>query len=173
MLRMSAVRRDLDTCYSALQVREVELHSKVQMLGRQAVMYKQVGKPFLFFAPPSALHVHSNVLFFLVQGKNLAGARKKMLERARCQGQLEKIQNSILMIDMHRSTIEGTSLDLTVLEALKASGDALRQMGATGDGLKAVEGLVSTIEESMQVGTAPVPFFSLLQYPQPSRRACR
>lgn len=79
---------------------------KVAQLARQALAYKR--------------------------GKNLAGARKKMLERARAQSQLDKIQNSILMIDMHRATIEGTAIDISVLEALKASGDTLRQMGATG-----------------------------------------
>jgi hypothetical protein len=84
------------------------------------------------------------------QGKNVPAARKKMMERARARAQLEKIQNSMLMIDMHKSTIEGTELDLSVLETLKASGDVLRQMGATGNGLRAVEDLVSGLEESMQ-----------------------
>jgi hypothetical protein len=36
------------------------------------------------------------------RGKNLAAAKKKMMERARVQSQLEKIQNSISMINMHR-----------------------------------------------------------------------
>ena len=78
-----------------------------------------------------------------------------MIERARTKAQLDKIQSSILMIDMHKSTIEGTALDLSVVETLRASGDALRQMGATYQGLHAVEDLVSTIEESMQVCTTP------------------
>jgi len=56
---MGAVRRDLDTCYSLLQQREVDLQGKVAMLAKQAVRYKQ--------------------------GKNLSGARNKMLERARAQ----------------------------------------------------------------------------------------
>ena len=43
MLHMSAVRRDLDTCYSALQQREVDLQGKVVQLAKQAVSYKQVG----------------------------------------------------------------------------------------------------------------------------------
>ncbi len=36
------------------------------------------------------------------RGKNMAAAKKKMIERARVQSQLEKIQNSISMIDIHR-----------------------------------------------------------------------
>ena len=84
------------------------------------------------------------------RGKNMAAAKKKMFERARVQSQLEKIQNSMIMIDVHKSTIEGTALDLSVLETLKASGDVLRNMGATGNGLRAVEDLVSGLQESMQ-----------------------
>jgi hypothetical protein len=123
-IRMSAIRKDLETCYSSLQDREGELQQRIAMLGRQAVMYKH--------------------------GRNLAAAKKKMMERARAMAQADKIQNSMLMIDMHRSTIEGATLDLSVLETLKASGDVLRQMGATGAGLRAVEGLVAGLEESMQ-----------------------
>lgn len=123
-IRMSAVQKDLDSCYNMLQQRELELQHRVEHLARQAVMYKR--------------------------GKNLSGARKKMLERARAQAQLDKIQNSVLMIEMHKSTLEGASMDISVVETLKASGDALRHMGATGEGLRAVENLISELEASMQ-----------------------
>jgi len=36
------------------------------------------------------------------------------------------------------------------METLKASGDALRQLGATGQGLRAVEDIVSEVESNMQ-----------------------
>jgi len=49
-----------------------------------------------------------------------------------------------------RSTIEGTALDLSVLETLKASGDALKHLGATGPGLRAVEEIVADVENNMQ-----------------------
>jgi hypothetical protein len=148
-LRMSAVRRDLDSCYSTLQQRESDLQIRIKALSRQAVSYKQVGTcPRHQFLSRCLVFLYTTQTH--KQGKNLAAARKKMIERARVQSQLDKLQNSILMIDMHRSTIEGTALDITVLEALKASGDVLRQMGATGQGLRAVEDLVSGIEESMQ-----------------------
>jgi hypothetical protein len=123
-IRMSAVRKDLETCYGALQTREAELQQRISMLGRQAVMYKQ--------------------------GKNPASARKKMLERVRASAQASKIKNRMIMIDMHRSTIEGTVLDLSVLETLKASGDALRHMGVSKEGINAVDNLMSGLEESMQ-----------------------
>lgn len=73
-----------------------------------------------------------------------------MLERAGVKSQLDSIQNSILMIDMHRSTIEGTALNVSVFGTLKASGDVLRQMGVTGQGLRSVEDVVAGLEESMK-----------------------
>jgi hypothetical protein len=51
---------------------------------------------------------------------------------------------------LDRSTIEGTALDLSVLETLKASGDALKQIGATGQRLRAVEDIVSEVESNLQ-----------------------
>ncbi len=41
-------------------------------------------------------------------------------------------------------------MDLSVLETLKASGDALKQLGATGQGLRAVEEIVSEVESNLQ-----------------------
>ncbi len=38
----------------------------------------------------------------LKRGKNINAAKKKMVERAKVVSQLDKIQNSIAMIDMHR-----------------------------------------------------------------------
>ena len=73
------------------------------------------------------------------------GAKKKMLERRRFQAQLETLQNSIMTIQMHQSTIEGSVLNRTVLETLRASGDALRSIGASSDGLQAVDKLVSEV----------------------------
>ena len=37
-----------------------------------------------------------------------------------------------------------------MLETLKASGDALKQIGATGQGLRAVEDIVSEVESNLQ-----------------------
>jgi len=123
-LRMYAVQKDLDGCYDKLACREAELQERVLMLGEQALNFRRK--------------------------RNLPGAKKKMLERARILSQLERIQNSIAMIEMHRSTIEGTALDLSVLETLKASGNALKQLGATGQGLRNVEDIVSEVESHLQ-----------------------
>ena len=76
-VRMCAVQKDLQTCYSKLAQREEELQERAGTLARHALSYRK--------------------------GKNLCAAKKKMVERARVLGQLEKVQNSIAMIDMHRS----------------------------------------------------------------------
>lgn len=57
----------------------------------------------------------------------------------------------MLMIDTHRATIEGTALNISVFETLKASADVLRRMGATGHGLCAVEDVVSELEVCVTV----------------------
>lgn len=41
-LRMTAVRKDLDSCYTAMQQRELDLQERMNILARQAVRYKQV-----------------------------------------------------------------------------------------------------------------------------------
>jgi hypothetical protein len=75
-LRMCAVQKDLDACYRKLSVREAELQERALSLAENAVAYKRA--------------------------KNMQAAKKKMLERARIMSQLEKVQNGIAMIDMHR-----------------------------------------------------------------------
>lgn len=123
-IRVALVQRELAACQQQLQKKEVDLQSKFDVLGREALARKQ--------------------------SRDLLGAKKKMLERRRIQAQLEKLQNSIMTIDMHKSTIEGSVLDRTVLETLRASGDALRQIGASTAGLRAVEEIVSDAEAQME-----------------------
>lgn len=53
------------------------------------------------------------------------------------------------IIDMHMNTIEGTELNRSILETLKASGDALRRMGVKG-GLDEVERVVSEVEGQVE-----------------------
>lgn len=75
-LRVCAVQRELDNCYRKLSQREAELQERIQWLGEQAVAYRR--------------------------GKNMAAAKKKMLERARVQAQLTNVQNSMGTVEMHR-----------------------------------------------------------------------
>ena len=48
-----------------------------------------------------------------------------MAERVGVLAQIEKVQNSIAMIDMHKRTIEGTSLDISLLETIKVRMDVV------------------------------------------------
>jgi hypothetical protein len=84
------------------------------------------------------------------KSKDIHGAKNKMIERKRILSQLQKLQNSIYTIDLHKNTIEGSVLDRTVIETLRASGDALKQIGASSAGLRAVEDLVMDVEQQME-----------------------
>jgi hypothetical protein len=75
-LSMCAVQKDLESCYRKLSLREAELQERALGLAENAVAYRRA--------------------------KNMPAAKKKMLERARIISQMEKVQNSIAMIDMHR-----------------------------------------------------------------------
>lgn len=123
-IRVALVQKELLACEQQLQRKEAEMHGRIEVLGKEAILKRNA--------------------------KDLMGAKKKMLERRRMQGQLEKLQNSIMTIELHRNTIEGSVLDRTVLETLRASGDALRQIGASTAGLKAVEEIVSDVQQEME-----------------------
>ena len=124
-IRLSLVQRELLSCQQQLQKKEADLQVKIETLGREAVAKKKACK-------------------------DIAGAKKRMLERKRLQSQLEKLQNTMMTIDMQKNTIEGSALDRTVLETLKASADALRQIGASTSGVRAVEDIVSDVEQQME-----------------------
>lgn len=123
-IRMSLVQRELHSCKQQLEKKELELQTRVEILGKEAVARKN--------------------------SKDLPGAKKRMLERRRMQGQLQKLQNTMMTIEMHRSTIEGSALDRTVLETLKSSADALRQIGTSSAGLRAVEDIVADVQHQME-----------------------
>jgi hypothetical protein len=72
-----------------------------------------------------------------------------LVERKRAQSQLDKLSSSISVIDTHISTIEGTELNRSILETLKASGDALKKLGVHG-GIEEVEKVVSEVELQME-----------------------
>ena len=75
-LSMCAAQKDLDSCYCKLSLCEAQLQERALSLAENAVAYKWA--------------------------KNMPVAKKKMVERARIMSQLDKIQKSIAMIEMHR-----------------------------------------------------------------------
>lgn len=66
------------------------------------------------------------------------------------QNQLGQLTNSISVVEMHINTIEGSELNKSILQTLKASGDALRRMGVEGGGIEGVEKIVSEVETQME-----------------------
>lgn len=104
--------------------RERELSSRVKVLTQEAVCRKKAG--------------------------DLIGARKRLVDRKRVQNQLGQLSNSISVVEMHINTIEGSELNKSILQTLKASGDALRRMGVEGGGIEGVEKIVSEVEAQME-----------------------
>ena len=123
-IRLSLIQKELSSCQTLLSRREAELQLRLTTLEKEAVARKRA--------------------------KDLVGAKKRMVERRMVHAQLEKLQNSINTINLHRNTIEGSVLDRTILETLRASGDALRQMGASSGGIRAVEEIVANVETQME-----------------------
>lgn len=124
MIRMSLVHKELQSCHQKLSKKEADLQARIDSLTKEAIARKNA--------------------------RDMAGAKKKMLERRHMQAQLEKLQNTITTINMQQNTLEGTELDRTVLETMKAYGDAMRQIGASTSGIKAVEEIVADVEQQMQ-----------------------
>lgn len=54
---------------------------------------------------------------------------------------------------MHMNTIEGTELNRSILDTLRASGDALKRLGASGIGIEEVEKIVSDVEHQVDAAS--------------------
>jgi hypothetical protein len=68
--------------------------------------------------------------------------------RRRCQEQLLRVNNSICIIDSHANAIEGTELNKSILDTIRASGDAIKRLGVKG-GIGTVEDIISEVETQM------------------------
>lgn len=142
IIRMGALQRDLDSSYQRLALREGELQSKVTFLAQQAITARRQNK--------------------------MDVAKRKMMERSRVLTQLDHIQNSMSLIDVHRSTIEKTTLDISLLETIKASGDALKTMGVNAKGTETVDKIVTEVDSSLRTAAE---ISSMLAFGNPSGMA--
>ena len=113
--------------------REAELETKIRTITADAARRKEMG--------------------------DITGARRKLVDRRRAQAQLEKIISSISVIDMHMNTIEGTELNRSILDTLRASGDALKRLGASGGGIEEVERIVSDVEQQVDAASEITRYF--------------
>jgi hypothetical protein len=148
-IRVALVQKELVACQQQLQKRESEVQARCALYMPSSASLVSHTDP-LKNQKQNRIDALAADAIARKRSRDILGAKKKMLERRRMQAQLEKLQNSILTIDMHKSTIEGSVLDRTVLETLRASGDALRQIGASTAGLRAVEEIVSDVEANME-----------------------
>lgn len=134
---MSLIQEDLETCASRLEMKETELMERIDQLTMEAK--RRMGTSAGTVMRSSGSKV----------AKDPSGAKRILAERRRVQGQLDKLRSSMAVIDTHINTIKGTELDLTILETLKASGDALKKVGLKG-GLKGVEDIVAEVETQVE-----------------------
>lgn len=77
---MSLIQHDLGTCAQRLYAREADLDARIQELTNDAVARKRAG--------------------------DIAGAKRRLVERKRVQSQRDAIASSLSVVEMHISTIE-------------------------------------------------------------------
>jgi hypothetical protein len=69
--------------------------------------------------------------------------------RRRCQEQLLRVNNSLCIIESHANAIEGTELNKSILNTIRASGDAIKRLSVKG-GIGTVEEIISEVETQME-----------------------
>jgi hypothetical protein len=73
----------------------------------------------------------------------------RIVVRRRCQEQLLRVSNSICIIESHANAIEGTELNKSILDTIRASGDAIKRLSVRG-GIGTVEDIISEVETQME-----------------------
>lgn len=118
-----SVHESLLGCRMSLEVREADLVESCKRLARDAVRRRHNG--------------------------DLAGARLKLLERRRLVGRLDKLRNSLLLVDAQMDALQSTQLDRELIQTLMASSTALKKAGV-GTGVKEAEAVMSELDEQMR-----------------------
>ena len=107
----------------SLETREAELVEGCGRLARDALRRKQQG--------------------------DLAGAKAKLLERKRAMKRLEKLRNSMSLVDAQLDALQTTELDKELMQTLLASSAALKKAGV-GKGVKEAEAVMTELDEQMR-----------------------
>ena len=118
-----SVREGLVGCRMSLEAREAELVEGCKRLGREALRRRQQGDP--------------------------AGAKLKLLERRRVSKRLDKLRNSLVLVDAQMDALQSTELDRELLQTLVASSNALKKAGV-GTGVREAEAVMSELDEQMR-----------------------
>ena len=117
------VQENLEDCRSSLEEREAELVEGCRRLGKDAMRRKQLG--------------------------DMTGAKSKMLERKRALKRLEKLRNSLSLVDAQLDALRSTELDKELMQTLLASSAALKKAGV-GKGVKEAETIMSELDEQLR-----------------------
>jgi hypothetical protein len=118
-----SVHEGLVGCRLSLESREAELVDGCRRLGREAVRRQQQG--------------------------DSAGVRLKLLERRRLAKRLDKLRNSLVLVDAQMDALHSTELDRELLQTLAASSAALKKAGV-GTGVREAEAVMSELDEQMR-----------------------
>lgn len=122
-IRLSLVQQDLSACKERLDFQESEITRKIEDLSREAYRRKT--------------------------RNDVQGAKRILMKRRSMGVQLNRLQGTMLLIDTHMSTIEGAELDRSILDTLRASGDALKKMGVES-GLANAEEIVADVQNQIE-----------------------
>ena len=117
------IHDNLENCRVNLEAREAELVEGCRRLGREALKRKQVG--------------------------DIPGAKVKMLERKRACKRLDKLRNSLSLVDAQLDALKTTELDKELMKTLLVSSAALKKAGV-GKGIKEAETVMSELDEQLR-----------------------
>jgi hypothetical protein len=122
-LQMSAIQADLQHCISKLSHKECDLSERISLLTGEAKSKHAI--------------------------QDTSGAKRKLMERRRLTEQLQRVTNSISIMDAHSNALEGTELNKSILNTIRASGDAIKRLSVKG-GMGTVEDIISEVETQME-----------------------
>ena len=117
------IHDNLEGCRNSLECREADLAEGCRKLGREALKRKQAG--------------------------DIQGAKVKMVERKRALKRLEKLRNSLALVDAQLDALRTTELDKELMQTLIASSAALKKAGV-GKGVKEAEAVMSELDEQLR-----------------------
>lgn len=117
------IHDNLEGCRDSLESREADLSEGCRRLGREALKRKQAG--------------------------DMLGAKTKMMERRRAIKRLEKLRNSLALVDAQMDALRTTELDKELMQTLLASNAALKKAGV-GKGVKEAGELMSELDEQLR-----------------------
>lgn len=123
LIRMNAVEQDLENCLHQLTSKEAELQQAISLTTSAALKKKSAG--------------------------DLSGAKKKLQERKKHQLQLTRVQNNIAVVETHMDALQGIELNKSVINTLKASGHALKNLNIKG-GVDEADRVVMDVDDQLR-----------------------